>query len=722
MMNANKFFVKVKQLLQHTVFQVLLFVILALASYSVMFTNVTPERIEVEPLQVADQTILSPKTVEDVEKTEEERQEVLKNVTDVYTLKKEYKENRVDLISSIYDAAIEVKKEVSENDGNGSDELTEEQIKNEKNVQIQRLKDKLTANVNKDLSDNVYQGLIDSSAIELGIAKDNALTAINKVMSISIAADGVAAAKENVVEELRYLSLNANLKAATIELASYAITQNYFYDPEKTEEARQKAIDSVDPVLILQGQVLVEKGDFVTNDIYRNLELVGLLNNEVSFIPHIGLIILVGLVFLGVFYNYRMFEVKNEHKHSFILIFSIVFLISIATFKIISLLDVLDSTYLSFFIPAAMGPMIIKILLNDRHAIVLTIILSLFGSVIFNNSATSVFNMPVGVYVLLSGLVAILLLNKGQLRSKLFQTGILLSVVHIVIILSLVFIMDMQISNFDYVLYIIAALTSGMTASILTIGLLPFFEAGFGILSSMKLIELSNPNHPLLRKILTEAPGTYHHSIMVANLAETACEAINANGLLARVGCYYHDIGKTRRPQFFIENQMNTENPHDKLNPITSRDIIIAHVSDGAKILRKHKMPKEIVDIAEQHHGTTSLKFFYHKAKELDSAICEKDFRYPGPKAQTKESAIIGIADSVEAAVRSMKHPTKEKIENLVRSIIHSRINDDQFSECDITMKELYIVEKTLCETLNGIFHSRIEYPDGKNESKNESK
>ena len=452
-MNANKFFVKVKQLLQHTVFQVLLFVILALVSYSVMFTNVTPERIEVEPLQVADQTILSPKTVEDVEKTEEERQEVLKNVTDVYTLKKEYKENRVDLISSIYDAAIEVKKEVSENDGNGSDELTEEQIKNEKNVQIQRLKDKLTANVNKDLSDNVYQGLIDSSAIELGIAKDNALTAINKVMSISIAADGVAAAKENVVEELRYLSLNANLKAATIELASYAITQNYFYDPEKTEEARQKAIDSVDPVLILQGQVLVEKGDFVTNDIYRNLELVGLLNNEVSFIPHIGLIILVGLVFLGVFYNYRMFEVKNEHKHSFILIFSIVFLISIATFKIISLLDVLDSTYLSFFIPAAMGPMIIKILLNDRHAIVLTIILSLFGSVIFNNSATSVFNMPVGVYVLLSGLVAILLLNKGQLRSKLFQTGILLSVVHIVIILSLVFIMDMQISNFDYVLY-----------------------------------------------------------------------------------------------------------------------------------------------------------------------------------------------------------------------------------------------------------------------------
>ena len=228
----------------------------------------------------------------------------------------------------------------------------------------------------------------------------------------------------------------------------------------------------------------------------------------------------------------------------------------------------------------------------------------------------------------------------------------------------------------------------------------------------MRLIELSNPNHPLLKKILTEAPGTYHHSIMVANLAESACEAIGANGLLARVGCYYHDIGKTIRPKFFIENQMNIENPHDRLPPEASKNIIMSHVTDGAELLRKHRLPKEIVDIAEQHHGTTLLKYFYYKVKQSGEDVTEDEYRYPGPKAQTKESAIVGIADSVEAAVRSLSQPTPEQIEELVRKIISDRLQDNQFNECDLTFKELEKVTNSLCESLKGIFHSRIEYPE----------
>ncbi|HZG71091.1 MAG TPA: HDIG domain-containing protein, partial [Chondromyces sp.] len=180
--------------------------------------------------------------------------------------------------------------------------------------------------------------------------------------------------------------------------------------------------------------------------------------------------------------------------------------------------------------------------------------------------------------------------------------------------------------------------------------------------------------------------------------------------------CYYHDIGKTRRPQFFIENQMNIENPHNRLDPADSRDIIISHATDGANLLRKHKMPKEIIDIAEQHHGTTLVKYFYFQAKENNPEIEEKDFRYPGPKPQTKETAIISIADSVEAAVRSLSQPTPEHIQKLVHTIVQDRLQDGQFNECDITLKELEIVKRTLCETLNGIFHSRIEYPkDGDN-------
>jgi putative nucleotidyltransferase with HDIG domain len=270
-----------------------------------------------------------------------------------------------------------------------------------------------------------------------------------------------------------------------------------------------------------------------------------------------------------------------------------------------------------------------------------------------------------------------------------------------------------DIVSLQSVSYFTMSLFSGTVSAVLAIGLMPFFETGFGILSTMRLIELSNPNHPLLRKILTETPGTYHHSVMVANLSDAACEAIGANGLLARVGSYYHDIGKTKRPRFFIENQMNMENPHDKISAQLSKTIIISHATDGAETLRKHRMPKEIVDIAEQHHGTTLLKYFYHKAcQNSEKEIMESEFRYPGPKARSKEAAIIGIADSVEAAVRSMSHPSSQRIEAIVNSIIKDRLQDGQLDDCDLTMKELDTVSKSLCETLQGIFHSRIEYPE----------
>lgn len=257
-------------------------------------------------------------------------------------------------------------------------------------------------------------------------------------------------------------------------------------------------------------------------------------------------------------------------------------------------------------------------------------------------------------------------------------------------------------------------LGSGLGSAVLTIGFLPLFEYVFGILSPLRLLDLSNPNRPLLRKLLIEAPGTYHHSIIVGNLSEAAAEAIGADGLLARVGAYYHDLGKTKRPQFFIENQIHRENPHDKISPNLSKTIILSHPRDGVELLKKHKIPEPIQDIAAQHHGTTLLKYFYHKAiKESDgTTILEEDYRYPGPKAQTKEAAIVGICDCVEAAVRSLQRPTPSRIENMVKKIIQERLEDGQFNECDLTLKELELIRKSICETLQGIFHSRIEYPD----------
>ncbi|MGM9927621.1 MAG: HD family phosphohydrolase [Bacillus sp. (in: firmicutes)] len=710
-MNLNKYMVKAKNLLQHTFLQIILFAFLAVLSFGLMFSNVKPEKIDVELLQVAEMTIRAPKTVDDEEKTEEERQEAVSEVAPVYTLKKEYAQNRVDLIASIFDSAAEVKKELKT-----EEETTDDALDDGKAVDL--LKEKLTAKVNKEFSDEVYLALLQSSESEMKTAKENTLNSIELVMSNAIGSDDVADAKKQVADDLSLKMISSNLKEASIELAKYAVVQNYFYDATKTDEQKDKAYDSVEPVKILQGQVLVEKGQLVDHEVYRNLELAGVLNTDKSVLPFVGLGVLVMFIFAALLYFYRNNERKYGKNPAQLLIFSLVYILSIVMIKGISLLTTVDGDVLSFVFPAALGTMLLKVLLDDRYAVSFTLMFSIFGAIIFNDDATNNFNASIGIYILMSGFSAILLLSINQLRTRLFHLGLLLSLAQLIIILGLVLTMDLQVSNIDYVYYIVEAILSGMTSAILTIGLLPFFESTFGILSSMKLVELSNPNHPLLRKILTETPGTYHHSVMVANLAEAACEAIGANGLLARVGCYYHDIGKTKRPQFFIENQMSIENPHDRLQPETSKNIIIAHVTDGVKILRKHKMPKEIIEIAEQHHGTGLLKFFYYKAKELGEDVKEEDYRYSGPKPQTKETAVINIADSVEAAVRSMKQPTKEKIEALVKSIIHDRINDGQFSECDITLRELNIVEETLCQTLNGIFHSRIEYPDAKIESK----
>jgi putative nucleotidyltransferase with HDIG domain len=713
---------KMKNFLGDTLFQVIIFLFLGIYLYGMMFSNVKPEKLDLALFSVAEKTIRSPITVEDKESTEKKRKEALNSVEDVYILKKEYTQNRVDLITSIFDSVFEVKEEASEKAKQKAKQDVDDPAEAEQNQapekiipiseQLTMLKEKLTDNETKELSDQVFTALLEASDDELAIARDLTVTAINYVMSSRISANDVENAKKRVEEELKYTSLNSSLKSAAIELGRYAIIQNEFYDPKATKEMRQQAVEAVEPVRILEGQILVEEGQLISRDIYRQLELAGILDNVHSVKPFVGLGLLILILLGGLYFFFHFLNVERETKFVYVLITSIVLVLSVAIMKILSLFVNINYTEIAFIFPAAMGTMLIKLITHEKLAIAFTIFLALCGSIIFNEGITSVMQITVAIYILFGGMASVLFLSKQTNRSKILQAGLWISLVNVIVVFSLVFLRNGQYSPMEYGFYFISAVVSGIGSAVLTIGLMPFFEAGFGILSTMKLIELSNPNHPLLRKMLTEAPGTYHHSVMVANLAEAACEAVGANGLLARVASYYHDIGKTKRPQFFIENQMNIQNPHDRLSPETSKNIIIAHAIDGAEMLKANKMPKEIVDIAEQHHGTTLLKYFYYKAKEAGMDVREQDFRYPGPKAQTKEAAIIGIADSVEAAVRSLVHPTHEQIETLVRKIIADKLQDDQFCECDLTLKELETVANTLYETLKGIFHSRIEYPE----------
>jgi cyclic-di-AMP phosphodiesterase PgpH len=709
MNNLQKHLGKLRNLLELTFFRVLLYVILGFVLFFSMYSNVKPEQLNLSKFEVAEQTVRSPITVEDKESTERKRKVALEEVNDVYALNREIAENRIDLTTSIFQSAIDVIEEAQE--ANVPDSLSSSQYPTLQE-RVDSLKLKLTENETKELSNQTFVSLVQAKKGELTIARDITITAIKEVMSKRITSTDVENAKKLIEEQLKYSSLNSSIKSAAVELGRYAIIQNVFYDQEATERARQQTIENIEPVRILQGQVIVEEGQLVDQDIYRQLILVGKLDSEKVVQPFIGLTLVI-LVLLGSIYFYiDELKITPEKKQSNLLMFSIIFVLAIIIMKIVSLFQQFEYAEIGYVFPAALGGLLIKILIDEKLSILYTMIIAICGSIIFNEGVAGTLNITVGIYILCSGMAGILFLTGQNHRSKILKAGLFISLVNLVLILALMLLQNGQYTGIDYGLYILVALVSGISSAVLTIGLLPFFEASFGILSTMRLIELSNPNHPLLRKILTETPGTHHHSVMVANLADAACEAIGANGLLARVGCYYHDIGKTKRPKFFIENQMNIENPHDRLPPQTSANIIVAHAIDGAEMLRKHRMPKEIIDICEQHHGTTLLKFFYHKATKNGIEAKEEDYRYPGPRAQSKEAAVVGIADSVEAAVRSMNQPSAEQIEAIVRNIISDRLQDGQLNDCDLTLKELDMVAYSLCETLKGIFHSRIEYPE----------
>ena len=295
---------------------------------------------------------------------------------------------------------------------------------------------------------------------------------------------------------------------------------------------------------------------------------------------------------------------------------------------------------------------------------------------------------------------------------SLIKTGFLIGLANFIIIYSMG--MFMQIDGYQLLSQSVTGAIGGLASAIITTGLLPYLEYAFNITTPIKLLELGQSNQPLMQRLLLEAPGTYHHSVLIGNLAEAAADKIGADPVVVRVGAYYHDIGKIKRPYFFVENQFGGDNPHSKLSPTLSTLIITSHVKDGLDLCREYQLPKVISDIVAQHHGTLLASFFFKKASETEHGECvvEADFRYEGPKPQTKEAALIMIADACEAAVRSIGKPNMSRIEAMVRKVIRERLNDGQFDECNLTLKNLTVIGDVYIRILSGMFHSRIEYPE----------
>lgn len=349
-----------------------------------------------------------------------------------------------------------------------------------------------------------------------------------------------------------------------------------------------------------------------------------------------------------------------------------------------------------------MGTMLITILLEVRLGILINMIFAIFVGLYTDSSAFA-------IVALVGGLVGALGVSALGQRSDISRAAFSISVVNACTIIALGMIQD---HSPDVICFgVVFGVFNGLISSIFTMGVLPYLENIFGITTSIKLLELANPNQPLLKQLLTEAPGTYHHCIMVGNLGEAAAEAIGANGLEVRLGAYYHDIGKLKRPYFFSENQFSGSNPHDNITPQLSTLIITSHVKDGIEMAKAAKLPPVLIQLISQHHGDSLVSYFYYKAKDADPEVKERDYRYEQSKPQTKEAAILMMADTVEAAVRSKKNATPGQIEGFIRTLIKGKLNDGQFDECELTFRDLDQIATAFTRVINGIYHKRIEYP-----------
>lgn len=692
---------------------VIIVLIQSLFFFFLSLNNVYTETYDLQRFATANTTIRSPVTIENEDETERKTREAVQQVGDRYSISEQVINERIGYSEEIFDAILALNED-NKNEAENQEDGEKEEAVNEEGLsideKIERLRQVLSEDIVLGVDAEVFRTLLSQPSNELKEAKKLFIESTLEVMENGVRIENLQTARGLVQDEIKYSNLEPIVKDALINLSTFIVTENSFFDLEATNEARKIAASNVDPEMIKAGEIIVSEGQVITNEIYEQLRLVGLLDGERNFYPVLGLILL--LFILG---GISVIEINklvksNSFDKRILAAILIISVIVISLMKVVSLYST-ENNHLFYLMPIAMGALLIKLFISERLAIIMAGVYAILGTVIFNGFIPGALNIEAGIYFFFSQLAGILFFPRVKDRLAILKSGIAIILVNIITVLLFLFLSFEKYTVMDFFIYSSYGMVSAFLSAVLTIGLLPFFETSLGILSDVKLLQLSSPNQPLLKKLLVEAPGTYHHSVMVANISETACEAIGANGLLARVGAYYHDIGKTLRPQFFIENQLTNRNPHDQMDPRESAKIIISHPYDGAEMLKQNKFPKEIIEIAKTHHGTSLLKFFYHKERQQNSEVLETDYRYPGPKPATKEAAIISICDSVEAAVRSLNEPTEDKIEEIVASIMNDRISDGQLDESPLTLTELKVIQTTICESLKGFFHSRIQYP-----------
>ena len=514
-------------------------------------------------------------------------------------------------------------------------------------------------------------------------------------------------------EFLKHFPVNQTLVLEYLFVRS--IKPNLLFDQAFTEKSKEEALANISRTkdMVYENELIVDKNIRIDKDTYQKLYSLEMAIAERSqregrwegFLFSLGRYMLMAAI-LAIFALYLYsFRPKIFNNNKLLLMISIILMLNFVFAALISQ----TLNWSNYLIPTTMGSMLLAILIDTGLGFVGTVIIALVLGGLQGGG------FDIVLFSVVSGMVAIYSVFQIRNRNQIFKAIIFISSAYLWTIVSISLFRYLPLSemlkSFGYYL-----LPNAIFSAFFTFMILGVFEKAFDITTDITLLELSDLNHPLLKKLSLEAPGTFHHSMVVGNLAEAAAKAIGANPLLARVGSYYHDIGKMEKPQYFVENQMNAENRHDQLNPNMSALILASHVKNGIELAKKYGIPKRIRDFIPEHHGTNLMSYFYNKAKEMygEDELNESDYRYPGPKPQSKETAIVMLADAVEAATRTLSNPTPSKLRAFIEDLVDKRFKEGELDDSDLTFKDLKQIIDAFLPVLYGVFQHRVEYPDQK--------
>ncbi len=560
------------------------------------------------------------------------------------------------------------------------------------------------------LSDYQLTSLMRSSQAELEEAYTLLYAALQSTMQGHVTQGQENTAVYNIRQIVNYrvsIPLGQNVVPAVL---TACIQANMIIDQEVTEAAREAAREAVEPVVYKQGQNIVVRGEGrITANQLAMLSTLGLLSSgEVDMSIYLGAAGLVALVMIGMLLLLRHFphvHVMNDNGRLMLMLTTMAMSLSMC---------VLARLANSYFAPIMMCALLVTALLGLAPGVVCNAALTVLVAALAAGGSEEYAQIMTLLLVsgLLSGTAAAMMMHHKGTRLWVLVSGVLGAAVDFATVMAL----GLMTKNEPASFLAIAAWRAGGSAvgTLLCIAVQPLLEMIFNLPTPMKLMELSNPNQPLLRRLLLEAPGTYHHSTIVSNLAEAAAQAIGANALLARVGGYYHDIGKLKRPSYFTENQLGGVNAHEHTDPYVSAAIITSHTRDGVALAKAYRLPEAVQTIIAEHHGNTPVMYFYHKALQMadGNPVDVENFRYDGHPPKTKEGAIVMLCDTIEAAVRTMKNPTMSEIEEFIVKLVRGKLEDGQLNDCPLTLRDIDRICSAAAQVLSGVFHERIEYPD----------